>query len=189
MWQRYHEKALMSKGGRDRPWFTVLAASARPLSLSLLSASWAPLAWSILLALLLCLPSLGSLGLSPGSLSPGTSYCSLEIPHHLCVCEGLSDTHLQPLLSSRISFLSFYWGSPLGRITTSNLGVLLDPSLSSVRASNPPESPAKSVSKSIKNPPFLPSPPFYYGAIISYLGNVIRSSRPPSKPPYTVELQ
>lgn len=148
--QGYHKKALMSKAARDRPWLvTTLAASMRLPSLSLLSASWEPLSWSMLLALLLCLPALGSWGLSLGTSSPGTFHPLLEIPHHFCVCwgGGFSDTDLQPLFSSRISFRSFYWSSPLGRFTTSNLGVLLDPSLSSVYASNPPASLAKSVSK------------------------------------------
>lgn len=86
---------------------------------------------SILLVLLLCLPSLGSLGLSPGSLSPGTSQPQLEIPYCVCLLggggRGLSDTNLQPLLSSRIPFLSFWWSSLLGCFTTSGLGVLFGP--------------------------------------------------------------
>lgn len=97
---------------------------------------WALLRRSMLLSLPPRLPSLGSLGLRPGSSPPpGRSQPSIQIPHPPL---WVLDTDLQPLVASKISFPSFCWSSPLRYFTTPNPGVALEPSLSPVRAFNPP---------------------------------------------------
>lgn len=103
---------------------------------------------------------------SPGS----SSFCSLFLGDPILMYKfyhlstgGFQTQTFSPLLFSRISTLIFYGTSPFGHLRTSNQGVNLDLSLSSVFSSNPPESPVKSSSKINLDSLFPPSSPFHCG--------------------------
>lgn len=112
---------------------------------------------------LFCCPFLfapvGLAGPSPGSSSlPSTCVPVLAASTPLACC-WLSETAFNPLLSSRASLVS-YVTSPLGYVTTPNLGVILQFSLPPVAPPNPPESLSVLSPKQIYSPlrPTSPSP-------------------------------
>lgn len=95
---------------------------------------------------LLCLPSMGSSQLRPGSSPPpGTSHPSIQVPYHSFV--RFSDTNLWPLLFSKTSLLSFYWSFPLRYFIAPNPGVSLSPPFPQHMHPIHLQNPAKSVSK------------------------------------------